>query len=201
MSLCKCGCGKDAGLYTQSHPERGTIKGTPCEYLNGHNGRRPLSERFWEKVNFKGPLPKHDPSLGRCWLWEGARASSTLGYGIISLDGKLIRSTHVAVYFATGKWPTLDVLHKCDHPPCVRIDHLEQGTKSKNLQDAVKRGLLVNPKGENAPKAKLALVQVENIRKEYAKGTTTHRELAKKYGVNHASIGCIVRGTHWRTPC
>lgn len=196
MSICKCGCGKDAGAYAQSHPERGVVKGTPRNYILGHNTRRPLAERFWEKVNMNGPLPKYNPSLGPCWIWEGA--SHSLGYGISSFAGKLVRATHVALYLSTGEWPTLDVLHKCDNPPCVRFEHLEQGTKSKNLQDAVKRGLLINPKGEDAAKAKLTQKQVDDIRKEYIEGNTTHRALGLKYGVKHCTIGCIVRGTHWR---
>ncbi len=35
--------------------------------------RRPLAERFWEKVNKGGPVPEHRLDLGPCWLWGAFR--------------------------------------------------------------------------------------------------------------------------------
>ena len=199
MKLCECGCGQDAGVYKQSHPERGEVKGTPKKFIVGHNGaRRTWSERFWGKVNKEGPIPTHNPKLGRCWMWTAGK--HPLGYGLLWdwETKKLRRATHVAIFLYTGEWPKLHALHMCDNPECVRFSHLEEGTRKKNMQDAVKRGLMNTPKGENAGKAKLTWAQVEAIRTEYAQGNITYRELAEKYGVNNSNIGCIVRGVYWK---
>jgi hypothetical protein len=34
----------------------------------------------------------------------------------------------------------LDVMHKCDNPPCCNPSHLELGTRKQNLQDSAARG-------------------------------------------------------------
>ena len=222
MNTCKCGCGEDAGVYAQTDCRRGDIKGMPRKFIRGHNVRgrdvsehtrellsrhhnplsiRPsksLEESFWEKVNKDGPVPTHCPELGSCYLWTAGK--HPLGYGLLwdSEIAALRRATHVSFFLCTGEWPVLHMLHKCDNPKCVRFSHLEEGTRSKNMQDAVKRGLLVNPKGEDAPRAKLTWAQVSTIRTKYAQGNTTCRELAKKYGVNNSSISCIVRGVKWK---
>lgn len=193
MQKCECGCGKEVGLYTNSRPERGQIKGQYRRFIIGHNNRLPLAKRFWDKVSKLGPLKT--ASLGNCWVWDGAK--SERGYGILWNGKKLVRATHVAHFLIYGVWPTLPMLHRCDTPPCVRFSHLHEGTQKQNMREAVDRGLLINPKGEQAPKAKLTSAQVEIIRKEYAKGKTTHRKLAKKYGVNHSSIGALIRRSHW----
>lgn len=222
MGLCECGCGEDAGVYAQTDHRRSDVKGMPRKFVPGHNARgrnvseetrellrknhsllsirpsKPLEESFWEKVNKNGPIPIHCPELGPCWTWTAAK--HPLGYGLLwdyEIEG-LRRATHVAVFLQTGAWPILHVLHKCDTPECVRFSHLEEGTRSKNMQDAVKRGLLVNPKGENAPKAKLTQLQVDSIRIEYSQRNITQRELGKKYGVNNSNISCIIRGVHWK---
>lgn len=36
MSLCQCGCGKDAGVYETNNPSRKQTKGAPRRFLYGH---------------------------------------------------------------------------------------------------------------------------------------------------------------------
>lgn len=40
MKLCECGCGKPAGIATQTQTTRGYVKGQPTRYAYGHTGRR-----------------------------------------------------------------------------------------------------------------------------------------------------------------
>ena len=94
-------------------------------------------ERFWSKV------AKSDG----CWLWTAARNEQ--GYGEFSLDGKLQRAHRVSFYLAHGRWPEPNALHKCDNPPCVRPDHLFEGTHKENMADMTSKGRSV--RGRSRP--------------------------------------------------
>lgn len=49
-----------------------------------------------------------------------------------------------ALYMATNNCLDMDsaiqVLHKCDNPPCCNIDHLFVGTQKDNVQDMISKG-------------------------------------------------------------
>ncbi|ELR85685.1 MULTISPECIES: HNH endonuclease [Mycobacterium] len=57
---------------------------------------------------------------------------------------------------------------------------------------------MISVVGEDHANAKLTATAVVAIRKKYATGRFTHRELARQYGVQHSLIGGIVRRTRWR---
>lgn len=74
-----------------------------------------------------------------CWLWTKSRGKK--GYGQIWYKGKFVRVSRLAYEVFVGPIPEgLNVLHKCDNPPCFNPDHLESGTQSKNILDCVARG-------------------------------------------------------------
>lgn len=100
------------------------------------------AERFWQKVDKSNTIIAR-PGLQPCWLWTGATANE-LGYGVINVGGKIRRATHMAIWIATGKWPRLQALHECDNPPCVRFDHLREGTQLENVRDCIARGRFHN---------------------------------------------------------
>lgn len=107
--------------------------------------KRPISERFWKKVNKDGPIPTHCPELGNCWIWT--RFLDPRGYGRFGIDNKRQRSIlahRVSWFLAYGAWPVPNALHKCDNPSCVRPSHLFQGTHADNSQDALRKGRLPN---------------------------------------------------------
>lgn len=103
---------------------------------------RPLTERFWEKVNKDGPIPAHRPDLGQCWLFTGT--TNKQGYGEIRRGGKnggaLLLATHVGYELQVGPIEGLWALHYCDNPPCVRGSHLFLGTHQDNMRDMVQKG-------------------------------------------------------------
>lgn len=72
------------------------------------------------------------------------------------------------------------------------VDNLEWCTQSENSMHAVKMGLMVHPKGELSPMAKLTFKKAEEIRKKYAQGGTTHQKLAEEYGVVHSQISKVL---------
>lgn len=149
--------------------------------------RIPLFERFWEKVK----------KTDTCWLWTGAKTKR--GYGKITEGGdkgKTLLAHRIAWEIGNGKIPTrLEVCHKCDNPTCVRISHLFLGTHQENENDKVSKKR--HTFGEKHNLAKLTLKQVEQIRKEYAKGNMTQYELAEKYGVHQPEIHRIISEKRW----
>jgi hypothetical protein len=79
-----------------------------------------------------------EPNSG-CLLWEGAVAR--YGYGHIRRGGRYL-SLHRVVWEEThGAIPDgLHVLHRCDVPACVNVDHLFLGTHTDNMRDIVSKG-------------------------------------------------------------
>jgi hypothetical protein len=95
---------------------------------------RPLEERFWEKV------AKGDG----CWLWTASLGST--GYGQICVRDekgqyRQTKAHRVSWILTNGPIPGgLQVLHKCDNPPCVNPDHLFLGTAIDNMRDMAAKG-------------------------------------------------------------
>lgn len=106
--------------------------------------RKPITARFWAKVNRHGPVSEYAPYLGQCWLWTGKKAGN--GYGQLWCDGGRIYAHRWAYVQKHGPIPisedgsTLQVCHHCDTPSCVRADHLFVGTQADNLADMEAKG-------------------------------------------------------------
>ncbi len=110
-----------------------------------------MIERFRANVDTNGPVIR--PELGPCHEWKGGRFST--GYGAFRMDGKTVYAHRLAFFFAHGRWATPCTLHKCDNRPCVRGDHLFEGTKGDNNRDRHRKGrtsLTGNP--ASLPKAR-----------------------------------------------
>ena len=85
-------------------------------------------ERFWSHVEI----------TGECWLWTHKKTLG--GYGRFSLNGKCYMAHRFAWALTCGPIPDeLLVLHKCDNPPCVRLDHLFLGTHRDNVLDMLEK--------------------------------------------------------------
>lgn len=135
MNFCQCGCGQQTDVAEKNDTRGGYVKGQPYRFVQGHH-HRPLADRFWEKVDKSG-------GPDACWPWLGGQYPS--GYGKIrGSDGEYLLAHRVAWTLANG--PTeLDVLHRCDNPPCCNEAHLFDGTQAENFDDM--RG-----KGREAPR-------------------------------------------------
>lgn len=98
--------------------------------------RTPPGPRFWAKVD------KGAGDNNACWLWTAKR--NALGYGQFSdRDLPTVMANRLAWLFVCGPIPDgLNVLHRCDNPPCCNPAHLFLGTPGDNARDrdAKRRG-------------------------------------------------------------
>lgn len=172
--------------------------------------RGTVESRFWARVDRNGPVPSHQPELGPCWVWTGAKSRKS-GYGSIDVDGKSERTHRLAWKLEHGQIVGgLWVLHHCDHRPCVRVSHLYLGTVKDNTQDMVDRhrtttgdrnGSRLHPeslhRGEQSHLAKLTGDAVRSIRRQYADGNSL-RALGRLYGVSDETISHVVKRRTWK---
>ncbi len=154
--------------------------------------------RFWAKYDKLGPTPAHDTSLGPCWLWTGAvYAQQNYGKASCVIVPGARLAHRIAFVLANGSIPEgLDVLHKCDNPPCGNPTHLYAGTDSDNMHDALSRNRRSNA-GESNPRAILTREQVSYIRQHLSQGAT-QREMAEMFGVSSSLIHELKTGRCWR---
>jgi hypothetical protein len=76
---------------------------------------------------------------GDCIVYQGTRVKE--GYGQFKFKGACMYAHRFAFKIAYGDIPEgILVLHKCDNPPCVLIDHLFGGTQKMNMQDCMNKG-------------------------------------------------------------
>lgn len=155
-----------------------------CQHAN--RPKRPLEERFWEKVEKLG--------VDECWPWLGNRLKK--GYGYIRLgrykEGKIL-AHRLSFRIANGSLdPNLDVLHHCDHPWCENPAHLFQGTNLENIQDKIRKDR--HAYGEKHSSSKMRDEQVRSILKDPRKLSA----IANEYGVCHGTIWLIKTRKTWK---
>lgn len=117
------------------------------------------------------------------------------GYGTLYRDGKLRGAHREAWEIVNGPIAEgVQVLHKCDNPPCIRPVHLFTGSNADNLRDCSEKGRM-HP-GEDNPGAKLSEAQVCEIRARLSTGAV-QRHLAQEFGVSVTAIWEIAHGLRW----
>lgn len=184
---CQCGCGLPAPIAKRNEFRRGHKKGQPMPYIQNHYGKFPVMERFWAKVNRRGP--------DECWEWTGTRKDGE--YGMIKVDGVEKVATRVGYEHLIGPIPDgMFVCHRCDNPPCCNPNHWFLGTFKDNMDDMFAKGR--QSKGITRTHAKLTDSAVIEARDLYASGIYTFASLARRYGVNAVTIFKAVKGITWK---
>lgn len=186
---CVSGCDQKhyAHSFCKRHYAINRRYGDPTAYVRR---RGPLEQRFWEKVDKRGPE--------ECWNWTAGKTKQ--GYGNIGTGGRGTPKTmahRLSYEIAFGPIPDGKyILHSCDNPSCVNPAHLRAGTPKENVHDAMERGRLKNPPllfGSKNFKAALTDEQVKLI-KMCGKEIKTS-QLAKLFGVAHSTVARIRNGT------
>lgn len=173
---------------------------------------------FWSKVQ-RG-------SDDECWPWTGTRAG---GYGRIYLGGRVFEGAHRVCWLLThGGIPGgMQVLHRCDNPPCNNPRHLFLGTHQDNMDDRGQKGRTalqtgerngmrrhpemasqgdshwsrVHPerraRGVGHGRVVLTEVQVREIRTLARERRLTGKAIADRFGVSGTHVMRIVRRKTW----
>jgi HNH endonuclease len=140
------------------------------------------------EVRFSAKCGKPDANGCIPWL-----AGKTLkGYGQFRI-GLLRTTAHRAAWMMKygDIAPGLSVLHKCDNPSCVNVDHLFLGTAQENTDDMVAKGRHAWRNG--TPWQKLNATDAERIRDLY-RARCTQQEIADWLGVSRPLISMILAG-------
>ena len=154
------------------------IKNRVIKYAGNARSRR---SRFWKKV-------KKTPG---CWLWTGA--VNEHGYGVFD-HGKAYR---IAWELEIGPIPEgMNVLHRCDNPPCVKPSHLWTGTDLQNRLDMIGKGRAYNPAGIEHWNHLLSESDVKHIRRLKEQGLS-YGKIRKVYP--KVSKGCLQKVVERRT--
>lgn len=140
-------------------------------------------------------LSQYTVDVNGCWVW--VRSLTRGGYGQVWYRPRLYRAHRLSYMHHVGPIPAgLDILHKCDNPPCINPDHLYPGTKQDNSDDMVAKGRHRSLQGEANPRAKLTEAAVQEIRKYWTDGMT-QKAIAPIFGVDRSLVSEVLAGKRW----
>jgi hypothetical protein len=106
----------------------------------------------------------------------------------------MILAHRLAWEYAYGPIPDgLQVLHRCDNPPCINPEHLWLGTNVDNMADRQRKGRTAHTCGSRAGNAKLTEDDIPAI--ILMRGT--QKQIAEVFGVSRSLIGAILQRKVW----
>jgi hypothetical protein len=139
-------------------------------------------ERFFSKTKLAAEVR---PGMTTpCLEWTAGRLRG--GYGGFKVAGKTVRAHRMAWELING--PISNdrcVLHKCDNPPCARIDHLFLGSYVDNRVDCCtkgrqargdKHGSHLHPERLSRGNAHWSRIRPERLARGDASGSRLHPE-------------------------
>jgi HNH endonuclease len=176
MWRCVCDCGGEI-LCHSNHIKSSDRTSCGCTGPNDH-----IRDFIAENANNSG-----------CWEWPGAQDKD--GYCRTKLSGRTAIA-HRAVYtIAKGEIPKgLNLLHRCDNPPCCNPDHLFPGTQKQNCEDAKAKDR--HSRGERNGVSKLTDDDVRFIRANAA--IMSQMDLARRFNIRQSSIWSIINRRQWK---
>lgn len=146
-----------------------------------------VEERFWSKVDKRGPAD--------CWNWTAHRCR---GYGMFRLNGKMRRAPRVS-----WEWdrdlPIADglvICHTCDNPACVNPAHLFLATREWNNADRDTKDR--QARGERMNCGKLTAGDVSLMRLAYETLPVSTRDIAEAWGVGNTTAFKALKRETWK---
>jgi len=107
-----------------------------------------------------------------------------------------MKAHRYAVERKSGQIPLgMIVMHICDNPKCVNVDHLQVGTQTDNVRDMDAKGRRVNnqPRGIASYNAKITDDDVRNIRSDKRRQV----DIAASYGIAQTVVSKIKLYQAW----
>lgn len=163
-----------------------------------------LEERFWSKVDpfsCVGDACGCHQGIGHCWPWTAS--INNRGYGqfrmIVNEKWTMLMAHRVAFMLTLRPLaPGMECCHHCDYRRCCRVDHLFEGTRKENAQDAAQKGRISRKgyPGELNIWHKVTDAIVKAIRE--APPSVSHRILAVRFGIDAVTVSAIQRGASWK---
>jgi hypothetical protein len=145
-------------------------------------------EIFWSKVDMSnGPES--------CWLWVGS--CTPAGYGQVWFENRPRLAHRLAFFLIYDRWPTLQLCHHCDNPPCCNPRHVFEGTAKDNADDRGMKGRNNPPRGVGHPQTHLTEEDVREIRRLCAAGMP-QAKVGLLFGIAQANAGRIARRESWK---
>lgn len=172
-----------------------------AEYLLSQGLSPNFPQRFWAKVDIRGP--------NDCWLWKGRcgpRGHGEIFSGISGLKNNNVYAHRAVWILCRGPIPKGKMLlHKCPgrhHSGCVNPAHLKPGGHGENGRDMTEqfsKGFLPKPKRPPVRSAivKLSQQKADEIWNKYTGKMGQLSELAKEYGVCQGRIANMIRYGGW----
>lgn len=139
-------------------------------------------------------LAKHsEVTSTSCIEWTAYRNKK--GYGVIRVNYQTKLAHRVSYEAHIGPIPEgMQVLHRCDNPPCINPEHFFLGNNDDNVQDSVGKGRRRGAPGQANAACRLTPEQVLKIRED----SRIQRVIADEYGVARSLIGAIKNREIWQ---
>ena len=134
-----------------------------------------------------------------CRNWTGYQ--QTDGRGVLIIAYKYYTAPRVMWIIENGEIPDgLEVLHQCDNPPCLTLDHLFLGTQADNVMDCVAKGRARGgeQKGEEVWNSFLTETDVVRIREIHSSGRFTNDAIGRMFNTCGSNICQIVKRNRWK---
>ena len=183
------GCGKPASHkeWCNAHYKRWKRNGDP----QGRNASPGEALEF-----LRSALATAAP--GDCMIWPYSKSNK--GRGKVYINGKTISAHRVACEHMHGPSPSPEheAAHNCGkgHLGCFSPFHVRWATPAENQADRLIHGTAC--RGNSHPNSTLTEDQVREVRRLYATGEYSQRQLAEQFGVARRTIGAMTDGQNWK---
>jgi hypothetical protein len=133
-----------------------------------------------------------------CLEWQRYRDKA--GYGHKRFRGKDMLAHRVAWIQAYGPIPMgMNVLHRCDNPPCVNPLHLFLGSQVDNIKDCKAKGRISRASRNVGAKHGNSKIQEQTaVKIKMLYGVVSPHKIGKALGMNPSSIHDIMTGKNWK---
>lgn len=149
------------------------------------------------------------PSENGCIEWRGPTGSNS--FGQIHFRGVSTRASRAMWQLSNGPIPDgLVVMHSCDNPPCVNIDHLSLGTNRENIDDMLRKGRSAkgDKNGRRRHPERFKHVRIlgtqsksskinEDIVRQIRASSLTLSEDAARFGISDVAVSKVRRRKLW----